>query len=277
VDHARIVGVGKHDERVEGPRFMRLAFFLLALPACAQILINAGGPAVGAYEADSRFTGGAVWTPAEDTAMGSQSGEFQTLRYGASFAYTVPVAQGGYHVALLMLEPNKTAPAQRRFTATINGHESAALDLFALAGKLTPYEVDFDVSAEKAITINFRATVGNAVVSAIVIRPASQAAKVTGIACTAPTDPAQAAVYAQIPDGTCYPVTVLFPTQAAAINCWAHPDNLLCATANPRVVSDADRMIGWRAFSLFCRDGWRAAMNPRGPSDTLLLVGCLRP
>jgi hypothetical protein len=141
------------------------------------LLINAGGPAIGAYTADQFFSGGTTWGPSNDPAMGMQTDAYQTLRYAPSFTYTIPVTSGGlYSVSLLMLEPNKTGAGQRVFTATVNGQQSAAIDLFALTGgQLIPYEVDFVLfEIEKQITISFRASVGNALVSAIIIRGGGQ-------------------------------------------------------------------------------------------------------
>ncbi len=151
----------------------------LCLPLGAQtfpLLINAGGPAVvtpqGSFLAD-QFLNGSVWTPANDPAMGTMPDVYQTLSYGVTMICNIPVSANGlYSVALLMLEPNKTGPGQRVFTVTINGDTKGPLDLFALTGgKLIPYEVDYlFFEVERQITITFRASVGNAVVSAIIIR-----------------------------------------------------------------------------------------------------------
>ena len=152
---------------------MRLALLLISLPLAAQS-INCGGPAVGTYVADQLFSGGAVWTAANDPAMGMQTGPYQTLRYGTSFSYTIPVPTPGMTaVSVLLMEPNKTGPGQRLFTITVNGHTSAPLDLFALTGgKLIPYEYDTALFvAQSQVTISFNAIVGNAVVSAIVMLP----------------------------------------------------------------------------------------------------------
>jgi hypothetical protein len=153
-----------------------VVFVVSALPLAAQatfpLLINAGGPAVGNFLADQCLNG-AVWTPANDPAMGTMTDVYQTLRYGTAMSCTIPVASNGvYSVALLMLEPNKTGPNQRVFSVTVNGQTTGPLDLFAMTGgKLIPYEVDFLMFApERQITISFRASVGNAVVSAIIVR-----------------------------------------------------------------------------------------------------------
>ncbi len=144
---------------------MKLPPFLLLASLCAA--------QSGSYLTDQFFSGGAVWGPSNDPAMGTQSGVYQTLRYGTSFSYTIPLAsQGLTSVSVLLMEPNKTGPGQRVFTVTVNGHQSPPLDLFALTGgKLVPYEVDFLFVAVGQVTVSLNASIGNAVVSAIVVLP----------------------------------------------------------------------------------------------------------
>ncbi len=162
--------------RRRGPLFG--VALLLCLPLSAQnILVNSGGPATGNFTADTGCNGGAAWGPAQQPSMAALADVYQTLRYGPNFTCSYPVASAGlYAVTILLLEPNKTAIGQRVFTITINGQQTAPLDLFALTGgQMIAYEVDAGwIVADSLITVSFRASVGNAVVSAIMIRGGSQ-------------------------------------------------------------------------------------------------------
>lgn len=95
-----------------------LLFFFAAIAACAQLRINAGGPALTdsdgqAWQADKYFTGGAVDVTTRNTGL------FATKRYG-DFVYTLPVADGAYDVTLTFLE-NVAKAGERIFSVMING------------------------------------------------------------------------------------------------------------------------------------------------------------
>ncbi len=139
------------------------------------VFINAGGPAVPGdssnptFQSDQYFTGGAVFS---DPTMGA--GIWSTLRYGPSFSYDVPITNGFYTVKFDFLEPNKTAANQRIFTITANGQQSDPIDVFAMAGVNIPTSTSLLVMVGNGhLRINFAAIIGNAVVSAIEITPAS--------------------------------------------------------------------------------------------------------
>lgn len=117
---------------------------------------------------DQYFSSGSIWTPANDPTLSALP--YQTLRYGPSFSYDIPVPNGMYVVALGFLEPNATRAGQRLFSVTVNGRTMAGIDLFHLAGLKVPFGAEFRVtvdSAQPSIKIALAGQVGNAVLSAI--------------------------------------------------------------------------------------------------------------
>jgi hypothetical protein len=155
--------------------------FLAALPALPQTvwpvspttIIDAGSAT------DANFTGGAVFTIAGTTASGDS-----TLRYGASFSYSLPVDNVPYVVTFRFVEPCAAGagcgavvngPGQRLFTVTANGQTILQdLDLYAASGgALVPLSRSVVVmGADGKLNLKFSATGGNhntAVVSAIEI------------------------------------------------------------------------------------------------------------
>jgi hypothetical protein len=163
---------------------------LVALRAFAQpITIQAGSPT------DQYFTGGvgawAVPLPAP----------LAFLRYGTSFSYAIPLANGMYNIAVTVVEPNKTAAGQRLFTVIANGQASAPLDVFALAGAdNVAYTLPLQALVGAGmLRLQFTASLGNAIVSEIAVTPV-----VAGLACTPPA--AGVTLYAQLPDGSCLPI-----------------------------------------------------------------------
>jgi len=102
-----------------------------------------------------------------DTAMPAP---YQTLRYGPSIHYRIPMQAGVYVGFLHWVEPNKTAAGQRLFTVTIqNGETSAPIDVFALAPGLdVHYAMPFLCVAQiGACDIQLTAVTGNAIISEI--------------------------------------------------------------------------------------------------------------
>jgi hypothetical protein len=95
------------------------------------------------------------------------------LRYGSSFSYNIPLANGMYSVWMTLTEPNKTAAGQRVFTITANGQTSAPLDVFTLAGGVNkPYVFPMLAFVGAGVLhLQFAATAGNAIVSEIFVSP----------------------------------------------------------------------------------------------------------
>lgn len=141
---------------------------LLALAACAsaQIVIDAAGPG------DFGFSNSSVWALGTPGYEDLGAPPWATLRYSPNFSYSIPVPNGFYVVDLGLMEPNKTGPGQRVFTVTANGSASAPLDLFKLSGLKQQYTLTMFATVNTGILkLDFRATLGNAVVSSISVRP----------------------------------------------------------------------------------------------------------
>ncbi len=148
---------------------MKLVLFLFALSLQAQSF-NVGGPAVDGYAADSGC-GGTVWSPANDPAMATMTGIYQTLRYAPSFSCSFSVPNGFYLVSLALLEPNKTAVGARRFSVSVNGLVTQTLDLFALTGLRKPWPLTVPALVTNGtIKLQLSATIGNAVLSGVSIQ-----------------------------------------------------------------------------------------------------------
>lgn len=150
---------------------MRLYLLTLYLAAAAAAQsINCGGAAVPGFIADQFFSGPtSIYV---DMTLGSA--EWVDMRYGLSFAYDVPVANGIYTASLEMVEPNKTGMGQRIFTVSANGLTSSPIDLFKLAGGTKKhYTLMLPVIVGNGnIHLQFVGQAGqNAVISAIVIAP----------------------------------------------------------------------------------------------------------
>ncbi|MFL5310941.1 MAG: malectin domain-containing carbohydrate-binding protein [Myxococcales bacterium] len=150
----------------------------LTLPAA----INAGGPAVAPYLADTHFAGGSVatnWTGAIDTAgvvEPAPEAVYQTERYGNS-SYTMTGLTAGrvYHVRLHFAEnfaPNVVG--SRKFDVNING--ALVLDDFdvlAAAGaqhKAVVREFDTAATGSGQVVIAFITVAQNALINGIEVR-----------------------------------------------------------------------------------------------------------
>jgi beta-galactosidase len=108
---------------------------------------------------------------------GDRAALFETYREG-QFTYAVPVAPGRYRVTLRFFEPKGgTAAGQRVFDVSAGGKVMAkGLDPVSLAGgALKPAETSFTVAVKKGgLTLDFKPTEGQAIVSAIEIEPEPQ-------------------------------------------------------------------------------------------------------
>lgn len=132
------------------------------------VTVNCGGPAAGFYDADQFFSGSsAVYS---DPSLGAA--EWVDMRYGLSFSYDVPMANGIYTVTLELVEPNATGVGQRVFGITANGVASGPIDLFKITGGAKiQYMVTLPfLVGNGSLHLQFTGTGGkNAVVSAFAI------------------------------------------------------------------------------------------------------------
>jgi hypothetical protein len=96
---------------------------------------------------------------------------YQTYRYGRSFSYDFILANGHYDVTLKFAETHWTQRGQRIFNVAINGKTALRyFDVLAQEAPRTALDERFPVTVTNHIVkIDFRASVDNAIVSAIQI------------------------------------------------------------------------------------------------------------
>ena len=132
--------------------------------------INAGGEAVGAWEADEDFSGGTATSTSaaintSHVANPAPQAVYQTNRFG-NFTYTIPgfTAGANYIVDLHFAETFWTAPGQRLFNVLINGKQVLTnYDIFASAGGEFIATVEsFAVTADSTGTITLQFVPGAA-------------------------------------------------------------------------------------------------------------------
>lgn len=106
--------------------------------------INAGGPAVGCFSADSNFTGGSVYSNTSQPILFGEAANYpapaqvyQDEREGSQFSYIFTGLQPGitYAEILHFAELYWTLPEQREFNVAINGTQVLQnFDIVATAG-----------------------------------------------------------------------------------------------------------------------------------------------
>src|SRR5258706_421532 len=145
--------------------------------AAGNVQINAGGPAVAPFVADTDFTGGTTASTSHAITTSGVSNPapqavYQSNRYGNfTYAITGLVANASYTVRLHFAETYWTAPGKRVFNVNING--SLALnkfDIFATAGgEYIAVVEQFSATADGSgtITIQFVTVTDNAQVNGI--------------------------------------------------------------------------------------------------------------
>ena len=146
----------------------------------ANILIDSGGAASGAWLADIDFAGGGAnnWTNAVDTSLLTGTippqAVLQTDREGG-FTYTIPgLTAGSTHtVTLYFVEQYWTAAGKRVFSVTSNGTAVVTnLDVFAAAGaqfKAIQRSFTATANASGQIVLSFTASVDQAKCSGIAV------------------------------------------------------------------------------------------------------------
>ena len=145
--------------------------------AAGGVQINAGGPAVSPFIADTDFTGG---TTSSTTHAITTSGVtnpapqavYQSNRHG-NFTYTIPNLTAGstYTVRLDFAETYWTAAGKRIFNVSINGQQVLSnFDIFATAGgEYIAIAEQFSATASSTgtITIQFTTVKDNALVNGV--------------------------------------------------------------------------------------------------------------
>src|SRR5579875_670878 len=148
-----------------------------AAHAAGGVQINAGGPAVSPFVADTDYSGGSTASVSNtiDTSGVSNPAPmavYQSNRYG-NFTYTIPglTAGGAYTVRLHFAEEYWTAAGKRVFNVVINGVQVLTnFDIFATAGgeyKAVVEQFNTTASSSGAVTIQFVTVTDNAQVNGI--------------------------------------------------------------------------------------------------------------
>jgi hypothetical protein len=148
-------------------------------PGAGSVQINAGGPAVAPFMADTNFTGGTTsnTTNAIDTSAATNPAPqavYQSNRFG-TFNYTVPNLTPGasYQVRLHFAETYWTTAGSRTFNVSINGQQVLTnFDMLASAGAANKAVVEqFTTTADTTgkITLQFTTVKDNAQVNGIEI------------------------------------------------------------------------------------------------------------
>ena len=150
-------------ERIRRSVYVLLTLLIFAAPASAQVLINTGGPATGAYVADRYFSGGSAYT------FGNQSGVYNTERWSATgFSYAIPVTPGQVEVILRFRESCAQCTTTRSFRVEAEGQ-------VLLANHVVPVNTvgdrTFIVTTDSTLNLVFTKVAGEAWVNAIEVRP----------------------------------------------------------------------------------------------------------
>jgi hypothetical protein len=150
-------------------------------PPPGGLRINAGGPAVAPFVADTDFTGGTTVTTTKtiDTSGLTNSAPqsvYQSNRFG-TFSYAEPGLTPGttYTVRLHFAETFWTAAGQRTFNVIINGQQVLTnFDMLATAGAANKAVIEqfaIPADANGRITLQFNTVKDNAQVNGIEILP----------------------------------------------------------------------------------------------------------
>ena len=142
--------------------FAWLFLALLAMPASADVFINAGGPAQAGYIADRYYAGGDPYT------WWYQSGIYRTERYSSNkFSYAIPVTPGQVQVTLKFRESCDICNFVRKFNVTAEGQP--VLSNFVVAVNSLSDQT-FIVTSDATLNLTFTAVTGEVYVNAIEVR-----------------------------------------------------------------------------------------------------------
>jgi len=144
------------------------------------VAINAGGPAVGTFAADTDFVGGTTINHANTINLTGVTSPapmqvYQTARIG-NFTYTIPgfTAGSSHTVRLHFAETFWTAAGKRRFNVSINGAQVLTnFDVFAAAGamnKAVIQQFTANANAQGGYVIQFTAVTDKSLVSGIEVQ-----------------------------------------------------------------------------------------------------------
>ncbi len=140
-------------------------------------LINSGGNNVNfggqTWVADVNFSGGSGYTNNTAIAGTTNDAIYQTERYGNTFSYAIPLANGTYNVKLHFAELYFTSSNQRVFNVNIENGKGILTnyDIFSKAGAKAAKIEEFPsiILTDGTLNINFSSVTNNAKISAIEI------------------------------------------------------------------------------------------------------------
>jgi len=137
--------------------------------------VNAGGKQYTAgdatvFAADTKFSGGSVYTTTAAIAGTTDDPLYQSERYG-NFSYNIPVENGDYEVSLKFAEVYFTGVGQRVFNVLVEGKVVISkLDLVAKVGPKAAYDATVPVTVtDGTLNITFQSVVDFAKISAITV------------------------------------------------------------------------------------------------------------
>ena len=166
-------------------------------PNSPVLQIDAGGPAVAPFVADTGYSAGNQFSSSatintSGVTNAAPAAVYQTVRWNPSFNYTLGglTAGGSYVVRLHFVELSFTASGQRIFNVAINGTSVLAnFDIFAQVGQNHALEREFNATANSSGQIVVAFTQGSAdnpsVAGLEVWTPPSAPAAPTGLTATA--------------------------------------------------------------------------------------------
>lgn len=110
-------------------------------------------PQGNVWSADSGFTGGSVWGPANQPALSMQPIPYRAMRYANPVTYNFALAAGNYQIILKFNEPSLT---NRKFNVLINDVVVVSgLNVYEKAGMLHPYDMMLTATSTGALKISF--------------------------------------------------------------------------------------------------------------------------
>jgi fibronectin type 3 domain-containing protein len=177
------------------------AFVTSVRAQTAVLQINAGGGAVSPFVADKDFSAGNEFSSTATISTSGQSNPapaavYQTVRWNASFNYTLPglTAGASYIVRLHFVELTFTASGQRVFNVAINGTSVLSnFDIYSQVGENHALVEQFNTTANSSGQIVVSFTQGSAdnpsIAGIEVLTPSSGVpATPTGVTATAGTN-----------------------------------------------------------------------------------------
>ena len=144
-----------------------------------ELLLNAGGSEYVDFDSnpwipDYLFSGGTATVTALTFDISDTIDDqlYVDSRVGTSFNYALPMPNGQYEVLLRFVEPRLAAAGLRVFDVEVEGAlEVDDLDVFATVGRWAAFDVPVAVTIDDGVLdLQFTASVGNALISAIGIR-----------------------------------------------------------------------------------------------------------